>query len=230
MKQVKPEGHTADEIVANEVVDISTWHIFQAVSWLDYAKRERRPSALHYAAFELRYGIEYLLFELLVLSSRGLTEKEYRKCVGNPQAMRKALRSSKLEYDKLVEFTQILWSLTPDAPKLRFWKLKELSRYWGIASELLHFVGAHSRTYASTTWFNRTLARLETVILPIWEDSQATRGFGLLVKELMEPEVHAAWLEFSKGTLKEGDLKIRMQIIQPALAARRRPRIIRVSY
>src|SRR5437762_13601654 len=34
---------------------------FQARSWLDYAKRASSPSAIHYAAFELRYGIEYLL-------------------------------------------------------------------------------------------------------------------------------------------------------------------------
>jgi hypothetical protein len=229
MKQTKPEGRTADEIVANEVVDVSSWHFFQAVSWLDYAKRTQRPSALHYAAFELRYGIEYLLFELVVLSSRGLSENEYRKCLGKPQAMKKALLSSKLQYDKLVEFTRILQSVDSGGLKLRFWKLDELFQYWGIASELLHFVGAHSRTYASTTWFNTTLARMEKVILPIWEISQATRGFGLLVRETMEPEVHDAWLEFSKGKLKEDGLKVRMQIIQPALAARRRPHIIRAG-
>jgi len=227
MKQMKPEGRTADEIVENEIVDVSSWHFFQAVSWLDYAKRKQKPSALHYAAFELRYGIEYLLFELLVLSSRGLSEKEYRKCVGKPQAMKKALRSSKLQYDKLVEFTRILQSLDRVDLKLRYWKLDELFRYWGIASELLHFVGAHSLSYASKTWFNKTLARMEEVILPIWEISLTTRGFGLLVISSMEPEVHDAWLEFSKGRLKEDGLKTRMQIIQPALAARRRPRIIR---
>jgi hypothetical protein len=145
---MKPEGRTADEIVTNNVVDNASWHFFQAVSWLDYAKRTQKPSALHYAAFELRYGIEYLLFQLLVLTSRGITEEEYRKCLGNPHAMRKALRSSKLEYDKLAEFTRILMSLDPRSPKLRFWKLDELFRYWGIASEFLHFVGAQSRTYA----------------------------------------------------------------------------------
>lgn len=143
--------------------------------------------------------------------------------------MKQALRSSKLEYDKLVEFTRILQSLDSGGLRLRFWKLDELFRYWGIASELLHFVGAHKLTYASRMWFNKTLARMEEVILPIWEISQSTRGFGLLDKRTMEPEVRDAWLEFSKGELKEDGLKIRMQIIQPALAARRRPRIIRAG-
>ena len=139
---MNPEGRTADEIVANGKLDASSWHFFQAISWLDFAKRTQRATALHYAAFHLRYGIEYLLFELLVLASRGLEEEEYRKCLGNPHAMKKALRSSKFDYDKLAEFSRILLSLDPRAPKLCFWKLGDLFRYWGIASEFLHFVGA----------------------------------------------------------------------------------------
>ena len=217
---MKPEGRSADEIVANEVLDASSWHFFQAVSWLDLAKRTQRAVALHYAAFHLRYGIEYLLFELLVLSSRGLTEQEYRKCVGDPKAMQKALRSSKIDYDKLAEFTRILLSLDLRAPNLRFWKLDDLFRYWGIASELLHFVGAHSRTYGNGAWFCKSLARLEGVLAPIWETSKTTLGFGLLRKDSMEPEVRQAWLEFAAGTLKEGDLKTRMRIAQPILEKR----------
>ena len=139
---MKPEGRTANEILANEVLDHSSWHFFQAVSWLDFAKRTQRPAALHYAALDLRCGIEYLLFELLVLASRGLTEQEYRKCLADPKAMKKALRSSNLDCDKLAEFTRILLSLDRRAPELRFWKLDDLFRYWGTASELLHFVGA----------------------------------------------------------------------------------------
>ena len=218
---MKPEGRTAEKILANEVLDHSSWHFFQAVSWLDFAKRTQRPAALHYAALELRLGIEYLLFELLVLTSRGLTEEDYRKCLGDPKAMKKALRSSKLDYDKLAEFTRILLTLDPRAPKLRFWKLDVLFQYWGIASELLHFVGAHSRTYASGTWFCKSLARVEGVLTPIWDASTTTVGFGLLSRGSMEPEVHQAWLEFSAGTLKEEDLKIRMRILQPALEERR---------
>jgi hypothetical protein len=52
---MKPEGRSADQILANPPVDHSSWHFFQAVSWADLAKRTQKPSALHYAAFELRY-------------------------------------------------------------------------------------------------------------------------------------------------------------------------------
>jgi hypothetical protein len=219
---MKAEGRNADEILANEVRDHSSWHFFQAVSWLDFAKRTQRVPALHYAALDLRYGIEYLLFELLVITSHRLTEAEYRKCLGHPEAMKKALRSSKLEYEKLAEFTRILLPLDPRCPKLRFWKLDELFRYWGIASEFLHFMGAHSCTYGSDVWFCKSLARLEGILTPIWEASTTMLGFGLLSRDSMEPEVRQAWLEFSAGTLKEEDLKIRMRIAQPILERRRR--------
>jgi hypothetical protein len=223
---MKPEGRSADQILANPHVDHSSWHFFQAVSWADLAKRTQRPSALHYAAFELRYGIEYLLFQLLVLSNRSLTEEEYQKCVGDPHTMKKMLQSSEVGYTKRVEFTRILLELDPRAPKLRFWKLEELFKNWGIASELLHFVGAQSRTYEDGQWFVKSLARLESVLNPVWTASTTTFGFGLLSKNEVEPEVQQAWEEFSAGTLKEEDLKIRMHIIQPILGARGRSKII----
>ncbi len=221
---MNPEGKNADQILANPIIDHSSWHFFQAVSWADLAKRTQRPSALHYGAFELRYGIEYLLFEILVLSNRGLTEEEYRKCVGDPHAMKKMLHSSQVEYGKRVEFTRILLDLDTRAPKLRFWKLEELFKFWGIASELLHFVGAHSRTYGDGIWFVKCLARLESILDPLWVASTTTLGFGLLSKDTMQPEVQAAWEEFSAGTLKEEDLKIRMRIVQPILSERGRSR------
>ena len=172
---------------------------------------------LHYAALDLRYGIEYLLFELLVLTSSGLTEAEYQKCLGDPHAMKKTLRTVQMNYEKLADFSRILLTLVPGAPKLYYWKLDELFRSWGIASELLHFVGSHSRTYASEKWFAKSLMRLEGVLAPIWKVSTTTLGFGLLARSTMEPEVSQAWQEFAVGKLTEEDLKIRMQIIAPIL-------------
>jgi hypothetical protein len=247
-QRMKPEGRTANEIVANKMPDafsghfiqpdsfkdsvsrsrrvsvqlsvIPWWNFFQAVSWLDLAKRTQSAMALHYAAFHLRYGIEYLLFELLVLTKRGLTEQEYQKCLGDPKAMKKALRSSKPNYDKRAEFTRILHSLTPRAPKLHFWKLNDLFHCWGIASEFLHFVGAYSDTYASGAWIRERLARLEGALAPTWETSKTTSGLGLIREDDVEPEVRQAWLAFAAGTLKEEDLKTKMRDAMPILAKR----------
>ena len=71
-------------------------NFFQALSWLDNAKRSQVPSAIHYAAFELRYGIEYLLFELLVLANKNLTQVEYERCLGDPNEMKRCLRHLEL--------------------------------------------------------------------------------------------------------------------------------------
>src|SRR5213075_2723190 len=110
-------------------LDHSSWHFFQAHSWLDYATREDAPSAIHYAAFELRYGLEYLLFELLVLANESLTPAQYDRCLGNPAEMRRMLKNRGPNYDRLAEFTQAILSLEPNAPKLRYWDLNELFRY-----------------------------------------------------------------------------------------------------
>ena len=40
------------------------------------AKRTMSVGPLHYSAFELRYGIEYLLFELLTLTKAEITEDD----------------------------------------------------------------------------------------------------------------------------------------------------------
>ena len=113
--------------------------IFFKLSWLDYATRENAPSAIHYAAFELRYGIEYLLFQLLVLASDSLSLKQYKQTIGNPQATRKLLASLPRNYTKLAEFAEIVVSVDRQAPRVQFWNLSDLFRDWGIASEFIRF-------------------------------------------------------------------------------------------
>src|SRR5579862_4936955 len=93
-------GRTPDQILYNRAFDDSSWHFFQARSWIDLAKRSSLPSAIHYAAFELRYGIEYLLFELLVIASESLSEREYQECLGQPKVMKKMLNAG-VHYQKL---------------------------------------------------------------------------------------------------------------------------------
>jgi len=60
-------GKPPNEILTNPAVDHSSWHFFQALSWLDYATRENAPSAIITLAFELRYGIEHCFFSYLSL-------------------------------------------------------------------------------------------------------------------------------------------------------------------
>jgi hypothetical protein len=215
-------GRTPNEILNNPVVDISSWHFFQASSWIDYAKRSQTPSAIHYTAFELRYGIEYLLFELLVLANKNLTQTEYEKCLGDPKKMRKMLSTLGTNYHRLSEFSEMALSIDSSGIKLRFWDINELFRFWGTASNYLHFVGAHSLTYKDTNWLIKGIATLESVLTSIWNVANPTIGIGVLRPSLMEPEVYAAWLEYSAGTLSKENLRLRLKLILPALQLRNR--------
>lgn len=214
-------GKSPNEILTNRPLDHSSWHFFQARSWLDYATREDAPSAIHYAALELRYGLEYLLFQLLVLASESLSLQEYRQAIGNPKRMKKMLASPARNYAKLAEFTKVVVSVGPQAPPLHFWNLNDLFRYWGVASEFLHFAGAHSVSYSRTEWTAKAIARLDSVLNPLWSNITDTIGIGLVKPLQMEPEVRQAWIEFKDGALAKNDLIRRLKIMQPGLHARR---------
>ena len=210
-----------NEILKNPPLDHSSWHFFQAWSWLDYATRENAPSAIHYAALELRYGLEFLLFQLLVLASESLSLREYKEAIRNPKQMKKMLKSPARNYAKLAEFSKIVVSVDSHAPTLQFWNLADLFRYWGIASEFLHFLGVHSLTYSQADWTAKAVARLDSVLKPIWSAVTGTFGIGLIKPSQMEPEVRQAWTEFKDDNLTKDDLIRRLGIMQPILRARR---------
>ena len=214
-------GKTPDNILTNPVIDHSSWHFFQALSWIDYAKRTQLPSAIHYAAFDLRYGIEYLLFEIVVLTNRTLTTTEYNNCLGDPKEMKKMIENNDHNYYRLCEFTEIALSVDAGGLKLRFWNLNELFRFWGTASEYLHFIGAQSMTYKDPNWIIKAIATLEAALKSLWNRATDTHGIGVLRPDLMPEEVHKAWVEFSNNKLSKEDLHLRLKLIQPVLQLRR---------
>jgi len=139
-----PLGKSADQIISQTIsdkLDGASWHFFQSRSLLDLAKRTQRASLIHFAALELRYGIEYLLFELLVLSVEALDEKTYQKCIGDPHEMKKMLGKHGANYEKLAKFTTVVVSLSNPQFKVHVWDIAALFATWGVASEFLHFVG-----------------------------------------------------------------------------------------
>lgn len=218
--EVDAEGRTAHEILHNEILDHSSWHFFQSRSWLDYAKRERRPSAIHYAAFELRYGVEYLLFQLLVLTNESLTQEQYQKCLGDPTKMKKMLSSSDTNYHRLIEFTKICASLDSKIPNLVYWDINRLFKFWGIASEYLHFVGIQALTYREPDWLARAIDRLTEALDAIWKEVTENIGIGLLRPSAMQPEVFSLWKKFSNGELSDVELLSQLKKLQPDLKHR----------
>ena len=212
---MKPENKSANQIIKTERFDNSSWHFLQAKSWMDLVIREQLPATLHYAAIDLRYGIEYLLFELLVLTKENLTEAEYQKCLRKPDKMKKMLKNAKAPYSKLCQFSKIILQLTPNAPNLMFWDLNKLFQYWGIASEFLHFVGSQSNTYNSQEWLTESIARLEKPLNEIWQSITQTAGIGIAKPSTMTRVTRDIWDDFCQGKITEESVKLRLKMVQP---------------
>lgn len=219
---MEPEGKSANDIVENTRLDHSSWHFFQSKSWLDLAKRTLLSGPLHYAALELRYGIEYLLFELLILTRKGISEDQYQKCLGKPNTMLKMLKDERRSYKKLARFTEIAMSLDPNAPKLKYWDLMELFEFWGISSEFLHFVGAHKRTHDSKEWMIKAISRIEEILNLIWDRSTNTYGIGLFDPEHMTQAVKPIWNEYINDKIDDEAVRIRLNLVKPISAVQKR--------
>jgi hypothetical protein len=67
-------GKTPAEIIAIEQLD-GGGYLYKSMAWLNYFERVPVFSPLLYACIDARHGIEYLLFEELVIS----TAQTYRK-------------------------------------------------------------------------------------------------------------------------------------------------------
>ena len=156
------ENRTPEEIVDYGRAFDPAWHFWQALSWIDYAKRKTNIAALQYAALELRFGIEHLWFEIIIVAMGGKLDKdEYSRCKGNSTKMYKILDRLSPDHAKLVRFSKIAASLDPHAPQLVEWDIGRLRRLHGEASRYLHFLGHPAESTDSSRWFVKALTLLE---------------------------------------------------------------------
>jgi len=103
---------SVEEIVTCSRLFDSAWHVWQALSWLDFAKRNTSIAALQYAALELRFGIEHLWFDIIVIAVGGrLDIREYTRCTKDSTKMYKVLDRLSPDCERLVRFTNISGAL-----------------------------------------------------------------------------------------------------------------------
>jgi len=221
--QIPPhENRTPEEIVEYDRAFESTWHFWQALSWIDYAKRKTNIAALQYAALELRSGIEHLWYEIIITAVGGkLDEHEYSRCKGNSTTMYKILDRLSPNHAKLVRFSKIAVSLDPHGLQLVEWDIGQLRRLHSEASGYLHFLGRPAESTASSQWFVEAFTVLENGATPVLHNLTTAR-FGQLRISDMPPEVKDAWEGFLDGQLSEDDVRRRLQLAQPVLRERRR--------
>ena len=217
-----PPSHTSrtpEDIVSKDISFDSIGYLFRAMSWLDYFERNDQFTALIYACIDARHGIEYLIFEEIVISTgANLSKKDYEKCLNNPTKLYKALKKISPEYEKLQEFAQIIVSLSPEYPRIIRWEPKKLIKSWGKLSDYLHWCGSRSETTELSSWRANAGVEVRGEIEPIWV--KITSGpSGLMHPKDMRPVILELWNQFKSGIVDIEGTRIRMDLLKPVLTS-----------
>lgn len=192
-------NRSLESIIADQIYFDSAGHTFRALSWLYVARTRSNASAFQYAALEIRFAIENLLFEEVVISvGTKLDRAEYEKCKGSSTKLKKILRRLNPDYDRLVKFTQTIFSANPQAPPFIVWDHNFLMKQWGKVSDFLHWQGTVDETVASQNWFEDGVKVVEEAALYIWHNMQSGYS-GIMLPDKMQPEIKDYWEKYKRG-------------------------------
>jgi len=206
-----------EEIITKNSYLDSMGYLYRAMSWLDYFDRIDHFPALLYSSIEGRFGIEYLLFEELVIGTgANLSRIDYEKCLRERTKLSKAIDRLIPDYKKLQQFTSALASLEPRIPKLIYWEPKKLMKSWGTLSNYVHWCGAKIETTEVTSWRRSAYTEIKDSLVPIWEKITSGQS-GFMHPDNMNPEIREIWLDFRNGIIDLDGAKIRMNILKPLL-------------
>ena len=212
---------TPADILSSDREFDSAWHTFQALCWLDYAKKNTNISALQYAALELRNAIEQFWFEYLILTVGGVIDRnEYLKVKNNRTKLYKFLDKLTPDFKKLLSFNKIIYSLEPNLPNITDWDLGKLKKIYGTVSDYLHFQGIPGESWNSSKWFVKFLSTIENGAIYLL-DGFTKGNTAFLRPEDMGDEVHQVWVDYKNCKISEYDVIGRLKIAQPILQQRR---------
>ncbi len=200
-------NRSPQEIITQKLhFESSYGYAYRSLSWLDFAKREKNVCALHYAAHDIRQGIEQLLFEnIFFCVGTKLRPEDYENCKGNSTKFYKMIHKLNPHYEKLVEFAQAIASADPNSLPIIKWDIRKLVRYSGNVSNYLHWAGQPSETVFNEDWFNKGIKDVKAAARYIWETSLS--GYmGIMMPDKMEPEIRDAWEKYSRGDINIDDV------------------------
>jgi hypothetical protein len=208
------KGKTATDIIKLSIFE-SIGYFHRAVSWLDLFERSNSWPTLLYACIEGRYGIEYLLFEELVLGT-GLTlsRQDYERCVKEPTSLKKLINKIIPNYKKLKQFTEAVAHFMPELPPIISWEPNDLMRSWGELSSLLHWCGNRLETVENEECKKEALKKAKAVLLPIWEKINSGRS-ACMTPENMKPKVHKIWLQFKEDKIDIESVEDQLKLLDP---------------
>jgi hypothetical protein len=208
-----------EEIIRENSYLDSVGYIYRAMSWLDYYQRMDHFPVLLYACIEGRFGIEYLLFEELVMGTGAkLSRQEYEKCVKEGTKLKKAIDRLAPDY-KLQQYTCAVAATLPGLPKLIYWEPAELMKSWGTLSKYLHWFGAKNETTEVALWRGGAYDHVRQVLNPIWGKIISGQS-GVMHPDHMNPEARQLWLDFKSGKIDLEGAKIRLDLMKHVLRAK----------
>ena len=217
------KNRTAEQIINQEYIDDSAWHIHAALSWIDYAERNRAPVVLHYAAFHLRLGIE-LLWLKIFSASRGsdFGIDDYTRALKSSTTLYKLIDKFAPNYRKFAEFDQIIQTLdTRVHPPTIVWDIARLRKIHGRCGEyLLHLQEGGENGYRSQTWVTDRMRFLKDSAEWMW-GLMTTRGNLVIYHpDGLFAETRLVWESFLKGETDAEGARIRLQLIHPLVQGR----------
>ena len=209
------QNRTAHEIISEHIYHDAQGFSYRAASWLDLARRTNYFAAFHYACIDGRLSIEHLIFEQLVITAgEALDQNAYQRCLSEPRKLDKLLQRLVPDYDRLQDFNEIIWSLSPGLPRLNRGNIKDLQKSWGKLSRYLHWSGAHPETTENRSWQSDALDEVVSIIDPLWQKISSGHT-GSIDLNTMPAPVHEVWEDFRAGKIDAGSVRIRLELIRP---------------
>jgi hypothetical protein len=207
-------GKNLDEILGIESFD-AAGYFYRSMAWLDYHKRTGKFSSLLYACIEGRCGIEYLLFEELIISTgANLSIEDYKKCVKEKNRFIKTIKNVAPEYERMQEFTKILISLGPSDRVFIYWNHASLMKDWGILSNYLHWFGARTLTRENPSELKVYSEKIERVLLPTWKNITSGQS-AIMHPRDMKPIVKEVWEKFRTDKIDATQAKFQLNYLKP---------------
>jgi hypothetical protein len=212
MQIVDFRDKSADQILESKRC-LAGDYLFRSMAWIDYHKRNRSYPPLLYACVEARQGIEYILFDILVVSTGGnITIDDYKKCIKNNKFV-KTIKKLSPNYERLQKFTKVITSIQNEPPNLIYWEVNELIKVWQFLSTYLHWFGVRSDSTENHQKLDTIFNELQSKIVPLW-DKYCSGDLGLMRVDGMHPKVFQIWKNYSSDIIDIDTVKLELSVLK----------------
>lgn len=211
------------------------YHVAAGMAWRRYGEKDLLHSPLVYSAFEFRLGIEryaleiyYLILKDGLISGAGFTNEELKK-IDRFSSLIKLLHENAGNKSKLFRafvFNSVFTGVfSPLRKRLSIPDIGRFHDYWQRLSVYCHRQLQLKITWKSGDWIKKGYELLNEVESYLWEIS-VKEAYGWVSKSTLTSDLQDERERFiNDPNITESQLKIRMQLIKPALDFRRSIRI-----